>query len=421
MTSRERVETALNHKQPDSIPIDFGGTAVSGMHVSIVAELRKYYGLENNPVKIHEPFQCLGLIEEDLQEVLGVDISPADGPNTFFGFEDKDWKEWRTPWGQDVLVPGKFNVTTSPEGDTLIYPEGDLEAPASGRMPASGYFFDAIIRQPPLPADDSDLNIEDNLEEFQPIEDSVISAVKAKVDKEYARDRFIITNIGGTGLGDIALVPALFMKHPKGIRDITEWYVSTALRPDYIGQIFERQIEIAIPNLKKLHDTCGDKIGAIFICGTDFGTQDSTFCSPDTYMNLYHPHYKKLNDWIHANTGWKTFKHCCGSIPGFIPLLIDSGFDIINPVQTSAKGMDPVWLKKEFGRDVTFWGGGMDTQRILSFGTPEEVREEALRKCEIFGKDGGFVFNTIHNVQAKSPVDNVVAMIDAVHDFNGRK
>ena len=421
MTSRERVETSLNHKQPDSIPMDFDGTAVTGMHVSIVAELRKYYGLEKIPVKIHEPFQCLGYIEEDLQEILGVDVSPANGPNTFFGFENKDWKKWFTPWGQDVLVPGEFNVTTSTKGDTYLYPEGDLEAPASGRMPASGYFFDAIVRQPPLPADDADLKVEDNLEEFVPIEDSIVAAVKGKVEKEYARNRFVITNIGGTGLGDIALVPAPFMKHPKGIRDITEWYVSTALRPEFVSKIFERQIEIAIPNLEKLNGACGDKIGAIFICGTDFGTQDSTFCSPDTYKNLYHAHYKKLNDWIHTNTSWKTFKHSCGSIPTFIPLLIDSGFDIINPVQTSAKGMDPIWLKKEFGRDITFWGGGMDTQKILPFGTPEEVREEVLRKCDVFGTDGGFIFNTIHNVQAKTPVENVVAMIEAVHEFNGRR
>ncbi len=421
MTSRERVEASLNHTQPDRIPIDFDGTAVTGMHVSVVEELRRHYGLEDHPVKIHEPFQCLGYVEEDLQEVLGVDISPANGPNTFFGFEGTDWKEWRTPWGQDVLVPGKFNTTTTPEGDVYIYPEGDLDAPASGHMPSSGYFFDAVVRQDPLPEDDADLNVEDNLEEFKPFDDDLVAGVKARVDAEYARDRFVITNVGGTGLGDIALVPALFMKHPKGIRDITEWYVSTALRPDYVNEIFARQVDIAIPNLKKIHDACGDRIGALFICGTDFGTQDSTFCSPETYRNLYHPHYKKLNDWVHSHTGWKTFKHCCGSIPAFIPLFIESGFDIINPVQTSAKGMDPEWLKSEFGKDITFWGGGMETQKILPFGTPQEVREEALRKCEIFGRDGGFVFNTIHNVQAKTPAENVVAMIDAVHEFNGTR
>lgn len=419
MTSRERVGASLNHSEPDRIPVDFDATAVTGMHVSVVSELRKHYGLDEHPVKMHEPFQCLGYIEEDLQDIIGVDVSPANGPDTFFGFECKDWKEWRTPWGQEVLVPGLFNTTTTSGGDIYIYPEGDIEAPASGHMPSSGYFFDAVIRQNSLPSDDTQLNIEDNLEEFKPISDEVIAQVKEAVDAEYARERFVITNIGGTGLGDISLVPALSMKHPKGIRDIAEWYASIALRPDFVKEIFTRQTDIAIPNLKKLYDACGNKIGAIFICGTDFGTQDGTFCSPDTYKNLYHPSYKKINDWIHNNTGWKTFKHCCGSIPAFLPMFIESGFDIINPVQTSAKGMDPKWLKSEFGKDVTFWGGGMDTQKILPFGTPYEVREEALRKCKIFGKGGGFIYNTIHNVQAGTPVENIVAMVEAIHEFNG--
>lgn len=187
--------------------------------------------------------------------------------------------------------------------------------------------------------------------------------------------------------------------------------------PDFL---FEKQYDIVIENLKKLNETCGDKIGAIFICGTDFGTQNAIFCSPESFKSLYMPHYKRLNEWIHTNTGWKTFKHCCGSIPGFIPFFIESGFDIINPVQTSAAGMDPEWLKKEFGKDITFWGGGVDTQKILPFGTPEDVREEVLRKCEIFSKDGEFVFNAIQNVQARTPVENLSAMIEAVKEFNGR-
>jgi uroporphyrinogen-III decarboxylase len=155
------------------------------------------------------------------------------------------------------------------------------------------------------------------------------------------------------------------------------------------------------------------------MCGTDFGTQESSFCSPGTYRSLYHPYYKKMNDWIHAHTGWKTFKHSCGAVFDFMPLFIESGFDIINPVQLSANGMDPKALKREFGGDLVFWGGGVDTQKVLPFGTPEEVREQVLHRCEIFAPGGGFVFNSIHNVVAKSPIENVVAMIEAVKEFNG--
>ena len=228
-----------------------------------------------------------------------------------------------------------------------------------------------------------------------------------------------VASLGGTGLGDIAVVPAPAIRHPKGIRDVTEWYISTVARRDFVYEIFERQIDIALVNLEKVNIAMGDYIDVVFTCGTDFGTQDSTFCSPETFRDLYMPHYRRTNEWIHKNTSWKIFKHCCGSVPSFIPLFIESGFDILNPVQCSAKGMGPGFLKKEFGKDIVFWGGGVDTQRTLPFGTPEEVRKEVLSRCEVFSKDGGFVFNAIHNVQAKTPVENIVAMIDAVKEFNG--
>ena len=186
----------------------------------------------------------------------------------------------------------------------------------------------------------------------------------------------------------------------------------------YTGSVFDKQTDIALENLARLYKRVGDKIDVLFICGTDFGTQISTFCSANTYRNLYLPYYKKVNDWIHNNTGWKTFKHSCGAVEPFIPMFIESGFDILNPVQCSAAGMDPRILKEKYGRDIVFWGGGIDTQKILPFGTPDEVRAQVKERCEIFGKDGGFVFNAIHNVQAGTPVENIVAMLDALGDYN---
>jgi uroporphyrinogen-III decarboxylase len=158
----------------------------------------------------------------------------------------------------------------------------------------------------------------------------------------------------------------------------------------------------------------------VWVCGTDFGTQTSTFCSLQTYEELYEPYYRKVNDWIHAHTAWKTFKHCCGAIENFMEALIESGFDIINPVQWNAAGMDPRRLKERYGERIVFWGGGVDTQRTLPFGSPEEVRRQVLSLCEIFAPGGGFVFNTVHNIQANTPVRNVVAMLDALDEFNGR-
>ena len=186
-------------------------------------------------------------------------------------------------------------------------------------------------------------------------------------------------------------------------------------------RVFERQCEIALGNLERIYAAVGDTVQAVFICGTDFGTQTSAFCSVKTLRDLYFPYYKQINDWIHAHTPWKTFKHSCGAVSKFIPSFIEAGFDILNPVQCSATGMEPEQLKANYGDQLVFWGGGVDTQKTLPFGTPAEVREQVLRRCEIFAPGGGFVFNSIHNVQAQTPVENIVAMLDAVHEFNGDK
>jgi len=416
MKSADKIRNALAHRDT-KVPIDFGSNAVTGMHVSVVAALRDHYGLEKRPVKVNEPFQMLGVVDEELKAAIGVDVDGIYAPGTFFGFRNENWKEWMTPWGQEVLVPGNFNVTQE-NGDTFIYPEGDTSVGPSARMPSSGFFFDAIIRQPPIEEDK--LDPADNLEEFGPIPQKDLDFYRDEIKRLENSDRALFANFGGTGLGDIALVPAPFMKAPKGIRDVTEWYVSTVTRQDYLHEVFSKQMEIALENLGKIYQVVGDKIDAMFICGTDFGTQSSTFCSLETFNELYFPYYKQVTDWVHQNTGWKVFKHSCGAVKDFIARFIDAGFDIINPVQASAAGMDPETLKKEFGDKIVFWGGGVDTQKTLPFGTPEEVREQVLRRCEVFSPGGGFVFNAIHNVQAKTPIKNVAAMIDAVHEFNGR-
>lgn len=417
MKSGKRVLDALNHRQPDRVPIDFGGTMVSGMHVTCVAALRDFYGLEKRPVKVHEPYQMLGVLDEDLKTRIGVDVEAVNGRNTLFGFPCEDWKEWRLDDGLEVLVPGLFNLTEDAAGNRFIHPEGDLQVPPSGRMPKGGFYFDTIIRQEEI--NDDALNPEDNLAEFKPVGDEDIAYFKSALMSASTTGRAVLASFGGTGLGDIALVPGPFMKHPKGIRDVEEWYVSTAIRRDYLQAVFEKQTDIALENMKKLHADVGSLVDIAFICGTDFGTQSGTFCSPETFRELYMPYYKKMNGWIHANTAWKTFKHSCGAIESFMDGFIESGFDIINPVQCSAAGMDPKRLKEKYGSRITFWGGGVDTQQVLPFGTQEEVRKQVLERCGIFAKEGGFIFNAIHNVQARTPVENIAAMIAAVHEFNG--
>jgi hypothetical protein len=415
MNSRERVLAALNHKQPDYVPLDLGGSAVTGMHASSVYQLRQALGLDplGTPVRVVEPYQMLGEIDDRLADALGVDVVGLGGRRTMFGFENTGWKPWTLFDGTPVLVPEAFNTIPEPNGDILMYPEGDRSAPPSGRMPKGGYYFDTIVRQEPI--DDAKLDVEDNLQEFGPISDDDLEYFACEAQRLYRQtDRAILANFGGTAFGDIALVPAPFLKHPKGIRDVEEWYVSTVSRFDYVYRVFERQCEIALKNLARIYDAVGDRVAAVFITGTDFGAQSGPFISPAAYRKLYQPFHRRVNDWVHQHTPWKTFIHSCGSVVALLPDIVDAGFDILNPVQCSAAGMEPRALKERFGDRITFWGGGVDTQKTLPFGTPDQVRREVRERIRIFGAGGGFVFNTVHNVQANTPAENLVALYDAV-------
>jgi len=412
MTSKERLKATLAHKAPDRIAIDFGATPVTGIHVLTIQKLREYYGLRNIPVKVTEPYQMLGEIDPELMDILGIDVIGLSPRTNIIGFESNNWKEFRMWWGQEVLVPGNFNTKMLAGGDLLLFPEGDITARPSARMPSTGYFFDTLIRQEPL--DEVKINVDDNLEEFAPLSAIDIEYWTRQIETVKKSDRGIVANFGGTALGDIALVPAPFMKNPKGIRDIQEWYMSPLVRPDFVKEVFERQTDIAVENLKKLFSIAGNVVDVVYLCGNDFGTQQSTFCDLEGFREFYVPYYRKMTSWIHANTEWKIFKHSCGAVEPLLEGFIEAGFDILNPVQISAAGMNPENLKKKYGKQLVFWGGGVDTQKVLSFGTPEDVKKQVRELCSVFSPGGGFVFNTVHNIQANVPVENVVAMMNAI-------
>jgi len=418
MTGRQRVLAALNHQPADRVPVDLGGTHCSGAHVSVISNLRKSLGLAKSDqrVKVVDIYQMLGEVSLDLIEAMDLDIIMLPSRWNMFGFENAGWKKWPTFDGTDVFVPGLFNTTPEPNGDILQYPGGDKSVPASGRMPKGGFYFDAIIRQGPI--DDSKLNPEDNLEEFTRLSEDDLKHYQKHADNLYKNTNLaIVAGFGGMAFGDIALVPATFLKHPKGIRDIEEWYISTISRKNYIKEVFARQAEIAIENLKLGYEAVGDKIHAVWMDGADLSSQNSLFCSPAGYRELYLPYAKYVNDWIHAHTKWKTIKHCCGGCEPLIDGFIEAGYDILNPVQCSASGMDPQHLVDKFGDRIIFWGGGVDTQQTLPFGTPDEVEKQVKERVKIFSQKNGFVFNPIHNIQCGTPAENVLAMFRAL----GRK
>jgi hypothetical protein len=417
MNGRERLQATLNHQQPDRVCVDFGATPVTGIHVSAVSRLRKaVLGEPDYRVKVVEPYQMLGEVDDRLREALGIDVIGVAGRKSLFATDEAGWKPFTLFDGTDVLVPHNFNVTVEEStGDLLIYPEGDLSVPPSGRMPKGGNFFDAIIRQEPIREDR--LDPADNLEEFGLFGPADIAYYQQKREWLQQRSSYgAAMGIPGTAFGDIALVPGTFLKHPRGIRDVEEWYVSTAVRRDYVKDIFEKQCEIGLKNIETLSGLMGDLVQAVMVTGTDFGTQRGLFISVAAYRELFKPFHKRVNDLIHSRTRWKTFIHSCGSVFDLLPEFIEAGFDILNPVQCSAAKMDPRTLKKEFGRQIVFWGGGVDTQRTLAFGKPDEVYREVRERIEIFNEGGGFVFDAIHNIQGPTPLENIQALFRAIRD-----
>jgi Uroporphyrinogen decarboxylase (URO-D) len=417
MTSRERIELALDHAEPDRVPLDLGAAPTTGMHVDSVYLLRQALALDapRTPVKVAEPFQMLGEIAPDLIEALGVDIVGVGPTANFFGFPQDDWKPWTTFGGTPVLVPGAFTTEPDERGDILMYPQGDTTVPPCARMPKDGFYFDAIIRQEEL--DEDRLDPADNVEEFTLLSDADIAHVKREAERLSAEGKAVMFVVGDTGFGDIAFVPGLKLKHPRGIRDIQQWYMSLSLRPEHLREIFERQCDVGIRNLQAVHAACGDAISVVYVSGTDFGAQDRPFISPKLYRDLFKPFHRRVNDWIHEHTHWKSFIHSDGAMWRLLDDVVEAGFDILNPVQTSAAEMDPRALKATFGERLTFWGGGIETQTVLPFGTPDEVRAMVKERMRIFGPGGGFVFTPIHNLQAWVPAENIVALYEAVNAY----
>jgi len=416
MTSRERVAAGIDHREPDRVPLDLGSSGTTGIMVTTYAELRKRLGVDGKPPKVTEILQMLGEVEIPVLEKLGCDVLPVSLPVGFFGIPYRDWKPWRTFEGVDVLVPGQFNPIADENGDLLLTPGGDPTKRPRGRMPNNGYYFDIIPYQEPIDWDHLDPG--DFTEKFILLDDDALEHLRTTSEQLYEHTDFaLLGNFAVAGLGDMPVVLASEIESPKGIRKYDDFLMAHLTHPEWIEDFYARQTEVALENLKLYREAVGDRISAIFMSGTDFGSQRGELISPDLYRRLYLPFHKRMNDWVHANTTWKTFFHCCGSVYHLLPSFIEAGVDILNPVQCSAANMDPQRLKDEFGDRVVFWGGGVDTQKTLPFGTPDEVRAEVRQRIRTFAPGGGCVFNSIHNIQAKTPVENVLAMYESARDF----
>ena len=422
MNSRERLIKTLNHEDPGKVVVDLGSTAITGINANALAKLRRALHLEERKIKISEPLQLLGLVEEDVLEALKVDVVDITTNGTMYGFENTGWKPWKLQTGLDVLVPEKFNTTVDEHGHTYLYAQGDTNFPPASKMPKGGHYFDHITRGNIEFDEDTDTAREDYKDDFGILTDEALRRLENRCNDVFNNTSYGMIGGGAlAGLGDFALIPGPNVKSPKGIRDIADFMMAHHIVPNYILELYEMQTEIAIENAKLFKQACGDKLQAIIISGTDFGTQNGPFMSVDNFRLFYKPFYKKINDWVHENTNWKTFYHTCGSVTTFLQDFYEMGVDILNPVQLSASGMDGKMLKEQWGDKFTFWGGGVDTQKTLPFGTPDEVYKEVYERLQLFSQNGGFVFNPVHNIQGQTSAENMMAMFKAINDFNEKK
>jgi len=289
--------------------------------------------------------------------------------------------------------------------------------PPSVRMPSDGFYHDSIERQEPY--DVASLDPAEWVRDMYHVytDEELRLLEKRSGTLRESTTRAIIGNFGQGGFGDIAFVPGPGVAHPKGIRGVADWYMATALYPDYVHGIFDLQLEIVIKNLELYKQAVGDRIDVIFVGGTDFGAQTGSFISPRSYREMFKPYHKTVNAWIHANTGWKIFYHSCGSMVDLYDDFVDAGVDIVNPVQISAAGMEPRVLKERWGDDLVFWGAGVDTQYVLPFGSTEEIAAQVKENIEILGKGGGFIFNAVHNIQAAVPTENLRGLFESFSEY----
>jgi len=414
LTSRERVKSALDHKETDRVPIDLGSSPVTGIQAVMYRKLKEYLGITGGEIKVYEPYQMLAEVEEPVKKRLSIDTYGVKLPVTLFGYKNERWKPFRMFDGTEVLMSGNFEYDVLPSGDIVQYPKGDRSAEPSARMPKDGYYFDAIVRQPPI--DEKRLDPKKWVEQTY----SLYSEEDLRYLEETSRMYYenteysLVGNYWGAGFGDIAIVPGLDVAKPEGVRDPEEWYVSIVTRKSYIRDIFAYQMELGMKNIELYLEAVGDRIDVVTMSGTDFGSQNGPFISPAVYREVWKPLHKRMNDWVHEHTTWKTFYHTCGSIVLFLDDFYEAGVDILNPVQVSAGGMEPEYLKKNYGDRFVFWGGAVNPQGTLAFGSPEEVREQTRRNVGIFSKGGGYIFNNVHNIQSTVPVENVIAMFEAV-------
>jgi len=400
MTSRERVMAALEHREPDRVPIDLSGHRSSGIAAIAYAKLRDYLGLPKRAIRVYDVIQQLAVVDEDVLERFGVDtIELGRG----FALDDESWAGWTLPDGTPCFVPAWTNIERD-VGRWVIRSEGGT---VLAQMPEGTLYFEQTY-YPFLEGGDEPERVAGTLDNCMwtaiaappgPVDDAALAAGAKKLRE--STDRAIIGLFGGNlfEIGNFLYRNDQFMMILAG-------------EPKRAHRFLDKLVEIHLANLDKYLAAVGDNID-IILFGDDLGMQTGPIMSPAMYREFFKPRHKVLWNRAKELADVKVMLHCCGGVRELLGDLIEAGLDAINPVQISCAGMDAGELKAEFGKDLTLWGGGCDTRELLPNATPERIAEHVREQIEILKGGGGFVFQQVHNILANVPPENVTAMLDA--------
>ena len=391
MNSRERVIRAINHQSPDRLPIDLGGTRQSGIAASTYHQLAKHLDISSR-TRVFDVYQMLAEVERPIMERFGADVVGLNRPEVAFGIRNENWKPWKLFDGTSVEVPDGFDPVTQDDGDLVLIRDGNTIA----RMPQDGFYFDRLDKYPGAAHVD--------VETYEPpsLTDEQCDFLRTQAEALWQNTDFAIIAPMG---------PPFELFYGLGTGDFEAWMITLATEPDYVFALHDKLVDAWIKNLERFVHAVGDRVQIIQF-NDDFGTQQSPFLSVGMFRQQIMPHYRRGLDWIHQNTDMKVFLHSDGAIFSLIPSLVEMGVDILNPVQTSAQGMDAVQLKEQFGDQLTFWGASLDCQKTLPYGSVDDVVQEVQEHIQVFAPGGGHVFASVHNIQAGVPPENVVAMFD---------
>ncbi|HEY3393326.1 MAG TPA: uroporphyrinogen decarboxylase family protein [Lacipirellulaceae bacterium] len=391
MNSRERVLLAINHQEPDRVPIDFGGTRQSGIAAATYHRLKQLLGV-HSPTRVFDVFQMLAEVDRPIRERFGADVIGLYRPSVAFGIRNENWKPWQLFDGTPVEMPGGFQPVIEPSGDIVLLRD---QIPIA-RMPKDGFYFDRLEIYPGAAHID--------LQTFQP---PLLSEEDCEFYRQQAESLYQNTDLAVVA----PLGPPYELFYGLGTGNFESWIVTFATEDDYVAELYEKLVAAWLENLRRFVDAVGNRVQILQICD-DFGMQQAPFLSIKMFRERLLPFYRRGLDWIHQHTEMKVMLHSDGALYPLIPSLIEMGVDILNPVQTSARDMDPARLKAEFGDQLTFWGASLDCQQTLPFGSPEQVAREVAEHVRALKAGGGYVFAPVHNIQAGVPPENVVAMFD---------